>query len=353
MRKIKAFGCIVLVIASVMVFSLASVPEVASLSTPTEEDFEFMEWVINTIESFGLYSELSQSALEDKDYEALEVWAGLQHNQFKNALNEIDQFDVSAEIQPIKDEFKLYLQDNKQSLYYLHRYAKYRDGDDIDASNSYKKSAIEHLGRFTYLLQQSNKESATPTPEATSSSTSQMAYLTLDITSEDLEYIEWSFATNEKIGEDVKLITAEMKKMKKDIFSCDWEYVRTLAKLEYNHAETALTEIDQFEVSPELEPIKKEEELFLINRKWVAHYLIKAAENVRYGDYDEAADNFHDASVYSEVSNTHLYNMKALVEALPTPSPTPMPTPESPGYEAIFALSSLLGVAYLVIRRRG
>jgi hypothetical protein len=169
MRKIKAFGCIVLVIAFVIVFSLVSVPQVASASTPTEEDFEFMEWVINTIDSIDLYSDLLQSALEDDDYEALEVWAGLQHNQFKNALKEIDQFDVSAEIQPIKDEFKLYLQDNKQSLYYLHRYAKYREEDDIDASTSYKKSAIEHLGRFTYLLQQSNKESATPTPEVTPS----------------------------------------------------------------------------------------------------------------------------------------------------------------------------------------
>ena len=125
MRKIRAFGCIVLVIAFVIVFSLVSVPQVASASTPTEEDFEFMAWVINTIDSIDLYSDILQSALEDDDYEALEVWAGLQHNQFKNALNEIDQFDVSAEIQPIKDEFKLYLQDNKQSLYYLHRYAKY------------------------------------------------------------------------------------------------------------------------------------------------------------------------------------------------------------------------------------
>lgn len=168
MRKIKAFCSIVLVIASMTVFSLASVPEVASADTPTEEDFEFMEWVINTIESFDLYSELSRSALEDKDYEALEVWEGLQYFQLKDALNEIDQFDVSAEIQPLKDEFKLYLQDKKQSSYYLRRYAKYRDIDDFDACISYQESANEHLGRFTYLLQ-SAKESAAPTPEVTPS----------------------------------------------------------------------------------------------------------------------------------------------------------------------------------------
>ena len=109
-------------------------------------------------------------------------------------------------------------------------------------------------------------------------------------TSEDLEYIEWHTVTNEKIGEDVKLIIAEMEK---GIFSCDWTYVRTL--------ETALTEIDQFEVSPELEPIKKEEELFLLNSKWVAHYIENAEENIRYGHYGEAADNLVNQMVKDNV----------------------------------------------------
>jgi len=37
----------------------------------------------------------------------------------------------------------------------------------------------------------------------------------------------------------------------------------------------------------------------------------------------------------------------------PTPSPTPTPTPKPgiPGYEAVFAIASLLAVAYLVLRR--
>ena len=47
MRKIKAFGCIVLVIAFVIVLSLASVPQVASGAYPTSEDLEFAEWIIN------------------------------------------------------------------------------------------------------------------------------------------------------------------------------------------------------------------------------------------------------------------------------------------------------------------
>ena len=38
----------------------------------------------------------------------------------------------------------------------------------------------------------------------------------------------------------------------------------------------------------------------------------------------------------------------------PTPSPTPTPTPKPgiPGFEAGFAIASLLAVAYLVLRRK-
>ncbi|MCK4398600.1 MAG: PGF-CTERM sorting domain-containing protein [Methanophagales archaeon] len=35
--------------------------------------------------------------------------------------------------------------------------------------------------------------------------------------------------------------------------------------------------------------------------------------------------------------------------AVPTPSPSPTPTP--PGFEAIFAITGMLAVAYLVLRR--
>jgi len=36
----------------------------------------------------------------------------------------------------------------------------------------------------------------------------------------------------------------------------------------------------------------------------------------------------------------------------PTPAPMPTPTPSAPGFGAIFAIGSLLAVAYLVLRRR-
>jgi len=35
----------------------------------------------------------------------------------------------------------------------------------------------------------------------------------------------------------------------------------------------------------------------------------------------------------------------------PPVTPTPTPTPTPPGYEAVFAIASLLAMAYLVLRR--
>jgi len=166
-------------------------------------------------------------------------------------------------------------------------------------------------------------------------------------TSEDLEYTEWIIATNDKLIDDSELIIAEIK----NPAYCDWEYLRVLAKLEYNHAETALTEIDQFEVSPELEPIKTEDELYLIDTKWKAYFLIDAAEAFLSGDYEGASNNLDISMEYLDSSRAHLEKSVALIKALP--KPTPIPTPKTPGYEAIFALSSLLSVAYLVLRRRG
>jgi len=160
---------------------------------------------------------------------------------------------------------------------------------------------------------------------------------------EDLEYLEWSIATGKKLSEDGELISAEVKK---GIVSCDWEYVRAVAKLQYNHAETALDEIDQFDVSPRYEPIKKEEELYLIDTKWQAHYLKEAAEDFLSGDIDGAMDNIDESQKYLTSSISHLEKQHALIKALPAP------TPESPGFGAIFAISSLLAVAYLLLRRR-
>ena len=100
MRKIRTFGCIVLVIALVVVFS-----GVASAYTPTSEDLEFIEWMEDIGETSMIYQELILSALEDYGYDDLESLSGDEYDHYKYALIEIDQYDVSPEMQPAKNEF--------------------------------------------------------------------------------------------------------------------------------------------------------------------------------------------------------------------------------------------------------
>ena len=164
MRKIKAFCSIVLVIASVVVFSLVSVPEVASAYTPTEEDKEYIEWILDNSVRGQVYGDLILDALNDADFDDLEMWYGKEYDFYKESLEEIEQFDVSPELQPIKNEYKLALQDLKQASYYGERWAKYLDSDDADKSISYRESGIEHMKKTIALSEEFLSEFTTPSP---------------------------------------------------------------------------------------------------------------------------------------------------------------------------------------------
>lgn len=111
-------------------------------------------------------------------------------------------------------------------------------------------------------------------------------------------------------------------------------------------------------MSPELEPIKTEYKLCLIDIKWSAYYGKEAAEDYFSGDFEGVADNLVKSTEYVASATVHLEKIGVLIETLPTPGPhlphstTPSPTPTPRSFEAIFAISSLLVVAYLVRRRR-
>ena len=132
MRKIKAFGCIILVIALVMIFL-----GVASAYTPTTEDLEYIEWATDTLDTIKIDTRLIVSATEDFDLKSLELWSSIGYGDAKEALDEIDRYDVSPEMQPAKDELKLALQDFKWACYYSERGAKYYDADDLETSGRY------------------------------------------------------------------------------------------------------------------------------------------------------------------------------------------------------------------------
>lgn len=182
------------------------------------------------------------------------------------------------------------------------------------------------------------------------------------LTPEDLEFGEWYTTTMGRIEADVIVMATAIEN-----FDCTG--VEAGARSGYEAATKALDEIEGYEVSPEMQPVKTHLKLALEDFKVACNYAEVGAM-----EYDP--DELATAARYVNSSATHLEIIDELglvsptpVEALKrlqadleyavqtlgggkTPSPSPTPTPEAPGYEAIFAVGSLLAVAYLVLRTR-
>lgn len=120
------------------------------ISSPTPvltyQDSEYANWAANTFSSITLDANLLANV------EDIKAYSGILYDDAKKALDEIDQFDVSPALKPSKDEFKLALQDFKQSGYYGKKGARNKDVDDIETSADYAESAVRHAERTADLL---------------------------------------------------------------------------------------------------------------------------------------------------------------------------------------------------------
>ena len=114
MRKIKAFGCIVLVIVSVMVFSLSSIPEV--VTAQTKEDYEFVEWAEEHIDTLLNDVDKMKSDLKSGDFDSFETDAEIAielHLRRDERVTEdlkLNFTGLSPEVEKIKQnlEFAIY-----------------------------------------------------------------------------------------------------------------------------------------------------------------------------------------------------------------------------------------------------
>ena len=163
---------------------------------------------------------------------------------------------------------------------------------------------------------------------------------------EDLEYILWSVKTLLKLAEDKELISTELEE--EDWKKCDWKRISELAKLEQDHIETALEEIDQFEVSPEMKPAKDEFRLGLIYNEWAAHSLINAADNFHSDDHGGWRDSMAEVWDCSVTANRYMENSTKILQLISETSTKP----RTSGFKAVFAIIGLLAVAHILRRRK-
>lgn len=158
MKRSELFGfaATVLLVSSVVIFSLASAPKVTKAYTPTSEDQDFVNWMGDTQGILDSHQGNIKSAGINNDYKEQARWYRSTYDCCKKALDEIDFYGVSPEVQPAKDEYKLYLQDLKWSAYYdeiaTSSFDEKAKGEARRTACIYYDSAYEHWEKFFDLI---------------------------------------------------------------------------------------------------------------------------------------------------------------------------------------------------------
>lgn len=178
----------------------------------------------------------------------------------------------------------------------------------------------------------------------------------------DQEFVPWYNATMQKVETSANQMATAIENF--DCTSCE-----AAASTGYNDATRALTELEGYTVSAELQPVKQHLTLALEQYKSACYHTELGAKQ-----YD--ADNLETAAGYVRSAIDHFEEVDALqlvpsapvpalnrllgdlehaaqvVRGAQQPSPSVTPTPKAPGYGTLGGLSgALLVAAYLIGRR--
>lgn len=158
-KKTAGLIAIVAIVAVAMFAGCVEEEKPVPVTTPTSQttssydDDYFKDWCVGLSTILGADLDAITQACNNYDLETLEEQAALFYEDTEEALGEIDQFDVSPEMQPVKAELKLALEDCKKAADYAERGAKNSDADDLERSSDYLDSGTEHLNKVTELLE--------------------------------------------------------------------------------------------------------------------------------------------------------------------------------------------------------
>jgi len=145
MRKPKSFrsAAAVLLLSSVVLLSLASVSVLAEL--------EFGEWYNTTMNRIEADATVMAIGVENFDCAGVEAGARSGNETATKALNELEGYEVSSEMQLVKDHLKLALEDFKVACTYAETGAMNYNADDLQTAARYINTSLTHFEEIDEL----------------------------------------------------------------------------------------------------------------------------------------------------------------------------------------------------------
>lgn len=145
MRRIKSFGsaATVLLLSSLLVLALGSVSVLA--------EFEFGEWYTSTMDRIEADATAMATGVENFDCAGVEAGARSGSEAATTALDELEGYEVSPEMQPVKDHLKLALEDFKVACMYAETGAMKYDAADLKTAAQYVNTSLGHFEEIDEL----------------------------------------------------------------------------------------------------------------------------------------------------------------------------------------------------------
>lgn len=151
MKKLKRFGNLaaVLLVSSFIVLSLASASDVASAQD--SENQEFQEWFSTTMATIETDTINMAVAVENYDCKTCEAWADNGYEDATKALGELGGYELSPEMQLVKDHLTLALEDFKVACEHTELGAMMYDADELETAAGYISSSADHFREIDAL----------------------------------------------------------------------------------------------------------------------------------------------------------------------------------------------------------
>lgn len=123
----------------VLVLSLACVCAVVSAQY-AEED-EFVAWYTASMSQVEYDALQIATAIENYDCTGCEAWAGSSYDDITMMLSELETYEVSAALQPVKTHVKQGLEDFREACYHAELGAMMYDAAELQSAASYVSRA--------------------------------------------------------------------------------------------------------------------------------------------------------------------------------------------------------------------